>query len=174
MYLHLFKKLSILLFFLRAGKSRSYTSASKPSWKKSRRVTMHESKIKRLLQRHRSVISHGMRKANYETALCKNVCITLAVGFQSGSCYCWGALQHFVEKQNKFKKKKVLKSMACILHDTYDGDAPGYRPVTAHVMTSTNGRELFCSSLKCEDTGSSLPNCNFKHQNWNQTRILHP
>lgn len=21
--------------------------------------------------------------------------------------------------------------MACILHDTYDGDAPGYRPVTA-------------------------------------------
>lgn len=160
MYLHLFKKLSILLFFLRAGKSRSYTSASKPSWKKSRRVTMHESKIKRLLQRHRSVISHGMRKANCETALCKNVCITLAVGFQSGSCYCWGALQHFVEKQNKFKKKKVLKSMACILHDTYDGDAPGYRPVTAHVMTST--------------TGSSLPNCNFKHQNWNQTRILHP
>lgn len=40
--------------------------------------------------------------------------------------------------------------MACILHDTYDGDAPGYRPVTAHVMTSTNGRELFCSSLKCQ------------------------
>ena len=30
-YLHLFKKLSMLLFFLRAGKSRSYTSASKPS-----------------------------------------------------------------------------------------------------------------------------------------------
>lgn len=162
----------MLLFFLRAGKSRSYTSASKPSWKKSRRVTMHESKIKRLLQRHRSVISHGMRKANCGTALCRNVCITLAVGFQSGSCCCW---EHFsILLKNKTKQKKVLKSMACILHDTYDGDAPSYRPVTAHAMTSTNGRELFCSSFKCEDTGSSLPNCNFKHQNWNQTRILHP
>lgn len=30
-HLHLFRKLSMLLFFLRAGKSRSYTSASRPS-----------------------------------------------------------------------------------------------------------------------------------------------
>lgn len=174
MYLHLFKKLSILLFFLRAGKSRSYTSASKPSWKKSRRVTMHESKIKRLLQRHRSVISHGMRKANCETALCKNVCITRQLASSLDHVTVGEHFSILLKNKTNLKKKKVLKSMACILHDTYDGDAPGYRPVTAHVMTSTNGRELFCSSLKCEDTGSSLPNCNFKHQNWNQTRILHP
>lgn len=37
-YLHLFRKLSMLLFFLRAGKSRSYTSASRPSCGERRRV----------------------------------------------------------------------------------------------------------------------------------------
>lgn len=41
-YLHLFKKLSMLLFFLRAGKSRSYTNASKPSCrgKKANKATI--------------------------------------------------------------------------------------------------------------------------------------
>lgn len=43
-HLHLFKKLSMLLFFLRAGKSRSYTSASKPSWSERRGVNMQANK----------------------------------------------------------------------------------------------------------------------------------
>lgn len=36
-YLHLFKKLSIFLFFLKAGKSKSYTNASNPSWKEKKK-----------------------------------------------------------------------------------------------------------------------------------------
>lgn len=43
-YLHLLKKLSMLLFFLRAGKSRSYTSASRPSCRQRRRVNMQANK----------------------------------------------------------------------------------------------------------------------------------
>lgn len=38
-YLHLFRKLSMLLFFLRAGKSRSYTRASRPSCRERRGVS---------------------------------------------------------------------------------------------------------------------------------------
>lgn len=34
-YLHLFKKLSMFLFFRKAGKSKSYTKASNPSWRKT-------------------------------------------------------------------------------------------------------------------------------------------
>lgn len=80
-HLHLFKKLSMLLFFLRAGKSRSYTSASRPSCSERRGVNMQANKAAVSTAADTSQTTWKTR-----TKLCVCVCSVLPAGFTFNVC----------------------------------------------------------------------------------------